>query len=140
MKTKEVRCVADVKNLLKAHEATLAQNGRKVIVAFPESELDNFDARKGGLQAYHVIDLADALEHAKPDKAKLISRTNRVGIRSLCSSGRFWRLTTCAHHLASYFRFHSEFGRVRTVKKAGEPFHIEFESDEYAAKFMAAVK
>ena len=140
---KEAKTIADVRDLLREFEVVLSRNGSVVIVTWPSAEQDGMHGYGGRLSAA-IEDCISTPWTGKPAPLGCEDiawkRHVRMGIMSLVDSGRFWRLTTTAHHLGSYFSFHSQFGKVKTRKKPGEPFRCEFETEAQAVAFMEAAK
>lgn len=134
----ECHTINDVIDLLSEYKVELIRKDNKIFFEFPDDE--ELDGKIGHGPTNEDIEKVNKYIEESPEKLDGNSEPHlkyraRYVVRSLISSGRFWRLTTVADHLGSYARWHCEFGKAKTTKKRDEPFTIHFDSDENAIKF-----
>ena len=137
METREVRSLQDLCDLFADYEVGVElRAGGTITLRFAPDE-------KWKAQRYNFFPLpVSRNEQGEPSRYEDRVRDTRNVIRELTSTEQFWRVTATAHHVGSFGMSAAgkALGIVKTMKRAGEPFTINFSSPGAARAFFEAIK
>lgn len=138
---KFARTINDLVALFNDFEINLAlTNNAEILIIFPLTEKEKEYKLKQN-EKLELLKSGRQFEHPPKDDSVRQHREVTYVIRSLVENPTFHRKTTVAHQLATFCLANNkqndtEYGKIKTRKKAGEPFHMIFENMEYAKKFL----
>lgn len=143
--TRECHTLTDLRDLLKDFNVLFTPKGNEIVVTWPDDEEHDAPIGDPWFSWYMLDQTPNPPKTTEEMFAPGIDpiywkRLTRATIRTLVSSGRFWRLTTTAHHLCCFFHFQNHgFGIVKTIKKRDEDFRIVFENEGLVSECLTAL-
>jgi hypothetical protein len=126
------KTMPDLAELFRDYDVKVDLTGNRIELTFPDRE-DDLPTSP------HVPEPLVGDGRLDEPSGVNFARETRNVVRGLVNTPRFWRLTTVADQVHSFYLDGEKVGMVQILKKANQPLTIIFESEQRATEFYQRI-